>query len=103
MEFFSNYWTYICTVLIKTGLEKVAKRVVAAAAIAKRVVTAAAITALGLCAAAASVALIGVTATVGAVVGMGAQYLKALSEGRTVDWKELTWAGVIGAAYGIAA
>ena len=60
--------------------------------------TAAAITALGLSAAAASVALIGVTATVGAVVGVGTQYYKADREGRTVDWKELATAGVIGAA-----
>ncbi len=93
MGFFSKYWTAICTGLIKTGLKKVAKRVV----------TAAAITALGLSAAAASVALIGVTATVGAVVGAGTQCLKAHREGRTADWKELATAGVIGAASTLAA
>ena len=65
--------------------------------------TAAAITALGLSAAAASVALIGVTATVGAVVAVGAQYYKAHREDRTVDWKELAIAGVIGAASTLAA
>ncbi len=65
--------------------------------------TAAAITALGLSAAAASVALIGVTATVGAVVGVGTQCLKAHRKGRTADWKELAMAGVIGAASTLAA
>ena len=65
--------------------------------------TVAAITVLGLSAAAASVALIGVTATVGAVVGAGALYLKAHREGRTANWKELATAGVIGAASTLAA
>ena len=64
---FFNFWPSICMGFIKQGLKKVGKRVV----------TAAVVTTLGLSAATAAAAVIGVTATVGAVVGMGAQYYRA--------------------------
>ena len=60
-----KYSTPICMGLIKSGLKKVGKRVVTGAVIAG----------LGLSAAAAATAVIGVAATVGAVVGVGLQYI----------------------------
>ena len=82
-----KYSRPICMGLIKSRLKTVAIRVVTGAGIA----------ALGLSAAAAATAVIGVAATVGAVVGVGLQYIKAWQEGRTADWKELVVAGVISA------